>query len=646
MSSSSDEGETFQLRNHDLDDTDDERPQKRRKTAGRPLWSKGVGFVSSSSATQDTIEGQQEDAEDSDVDDERPTMGSMGGFRGAFNLGEYSEEMQRDPSPPPSMNQQPQKPIGTSRSAFGPGGNLNKNSFAARMMAKQGYVEGQGLGRHGQGISAPIESKVLQSRAGLGAGSGTPEPPRKDKKPKDRSSKPSTSGTSTPRTKAPPKTKYTVAAIESRGLHVPDSLKSVIIDATGTENKTISSLSASGFSTPTRELSPAAREKSKIAARYKLQLSAYAESWDSAKAEEKWLNDEEAQLRATVDLYREEEQRISDLIITFERVTADDSAQARTWEEVITRLQAIQSTYKSSVEELGLSPLAISALKPAFRTALAEWDPFANPSHVASSLESLPQLLQLQKLGSTHPRKRSTPFESLLLQHWYPYIRSTFQHEWSIYDPEPATNLLTAWTPLLPVWLQRKFLSELIMPRLIDGVRRFPRRVDPNAAPGVSTPPTQRNRKTNAPDLHAWLFDWWTLLSSQDLNLELFPELRSLVKSKISADVWPLWKPLLGSTAATKPQAAKPAPVSVTAQAPDEEPSFRDIVETWAAEHDLLLRSTGTADSLGRLLYRLVDVGGKGKGLKVYLLDDVVYDATGDPWDLDDELVGMARTGN
>lgn len=642
MSSSSDEGEPFQLRDYDQA-TDDERPNKRRKTGGRPLWGKGIGFVSSAATVQDEPDQEDED----DPDDERPTMGlgsgSLGGLRSTFNIGEYAEQREREESPPPIMGQQtPAKPIGAGQSAFGPGGKMNQNSFAARMMAKQGYVEGQGLGKHGQGIATAIKAVGTEKRQGLGTGTKSAEPTRKGKRNKEKSSKPSTPGSSTPRLKAPPKTKYTVAAIESRGLHVPDAVKSIIIDATGAENKTVDSISGSGFSTPAYG-TPPATEQSKAAARIKMSLTAYAQSWDASKEDEERLAIEETQVGASIALHDEEQQKYSDLITAFERVTADDSASPRSWDEVVKRLTTIQADYEPYVTDLDLPTLAVSCIEPPFRTALVDWDPFTEPTLLVSSLQSMSSLLQLSKLKSTHPRKRTTPVETLLLQYWYPHVRSAFQHSWSIYDPLPATTLLQYWEPLIPAWLTTKLLAELVIPRLLEGVRRFPKRAEQPSltANGTSTP----GRKSSAPDLHAWLFDWWSLLSSSTLALELFPELRSAVKSKVTADVWPMWKPLLGSS---KPKpAALPSTTPVRpAAAPaakEEEASFKEYVEEWCAENDLLLQNTGKSDALGRLLYRLVDVSGRGKGLRVYFEDDLVVDEDGEPWSLDEGLVGRIQ---
>ncbi|KPI40765.1 Tuftelin-interacting protein 11 [Cyphellophora attinorum] len=607
MSSSDEaEGETFQLRDYDQD-TDDERPNKRRKTAAKPLWSKGMSFVSSTVSA--AIEGNNEEDEDEqDVDDERPTMGSMGGFRSAFNIGEYSADASESSPAPGNEAPTPQQPIGAGRSAFGPGGKMNKNSFAARMMAKHGYVEGQGLGKDRQGISAPIQVQLLQSRAGLGQGSG-PAPPRQQKQNNDKASKPSTPGASTPRVKAPPKPKYTIAAIESRGLHVPEAMKSIIIDATGAETRTISSVSASGFSTPVREQSPGTIERSKASARIKLQLSAYAEAWDAAKEAESRLDDEESQLATSIALHEEEEQRFRDLITTFERVTADDSAQQRSWGDVVARLLVIQDTYAPYIEDLDLPELAISCLEPAFRSAILDWSPLNQPGHFVDSLQSLSSLLQIPKIQASHPRKRTTPYETLLLQHWYPYVRGAVQHEWSIYDPLPLVTLLDNWKPCLPPWLVTKLCGEIILPRLIEGVHRFPKRAAEQHSTSTLTDGTSTPKRLPAPDLHAWLFDWWSLLSDPDFDLELFPELRSAAQ----------------------------------AHADSAEPSYRELVDAWCTENDLLLQNTGRSDALGRLLYRLVDVTGKGKGSLVYIADDVLFDGDGKPWMLDDDLMHRVR---
>lgn len=641
MSSSSDDGEQFRLRVSD-EDTEDERPSKRRRTV-KTLRGRGIGFVSSTAPPKDDAE---ETEDEGDIDNERPTMG---GFNTYFNIGEFSGQTRRDDSPPPSMETQ-QKAQPSGPSAFGRGGKIQKNSFAARMMAKQGYVEGQGLGKGGQGITAPIQAQGTTNRAGLGTGSSAPEPTRKKTKEKGISSGHSTPATSTPKIKQRPRRKYTLAAIESRGLHVPEAMKSVIIDATAANHIHVSSVS--GLSTPTLEYSPGseASKATRAKRRVKMQVQAYAEAWDATKEQETRLDDEETQHEAALKLHDEEAQKYQDLISAFERVSADDSSHPRQWQDIVGRLRSIQEQYSDHISELDLPSLAVSCLESPLRALLIDWDPLthAAPDDLIQSLQSLTALLSIAKSNHIgHPRKRTTSYESLLLLHWYPIVLTKLK-SWSIYDPDPATSLIDTWQPLIPPWLLYKLLHEIILPKLIEAVHRFPKTVDRTTQANGTT-----SRRTSAPELHTWLFDWWSLLSSSHLELERFPELRSLVKSKLTSDTWPVWKPLLGSdrravthpsyssTSASrlKDQVSEPSTPAATV----EDISFKDIVEEWCTEHNLLLRSTNRSDEFGRLLYRLSDAERRSKGLLVYLLDDVVFSEDGVPYGLDEPLIEKAR---
>jgi tuftelin-interacting protein 11 len=101
-------------------------------------------------------------------------------------------------------------------------------------MAKMDYKEGQGLGASGQGIVNPIQAQALKTKAGLGIASANEEKPRKQiEKRKIKSS------TSRPIPRAPAKPK--LVTTEARGLALPNTFNSIIIDATGKEARTLSS---------------------------------------------------------------------------------------------------------------------------------------------------------------------------------------------------------------------------------------------------------------------------------------------------------------------------------------------------------------------------------------------------------------------
>jgi tuftelin-interacting protein 11 len=220
----------------------------------------------------------------------------------------------------------------------------------------------------------------------------------------------------------------------------------------------------------------------------------------------------------------------------------------------------------------------------------------------------------------------------LLVLHWFPRVRDAIRREWDVYDPDPATELITIWKPIIPAWLNAKVLGEAILPKLTSAVTTF--------RPG---------KKSKTPPLHSWLFDWWSMLDELGyLEPSADPSggagLKQLVKNKLDSESWPIWKPYLGHA---KSRPAASTPVASTPKQPvvlDDEISFREIVEEWCADVDLLLVSTREATDMGLPLYRLKDAGGRGAGLAIYLQNDVVYaNETGQPFGLDGELAKAAR---
>lgn len=653
------------------------RPNKRRKTAGSTtLRTRGLAFVQRTADGDNDGDNTEHDEpeEDEDDADARPSiglgMGSTADRSRAFGIGQYPGDVRmQSPSPDVGSSSEPEKKIGAGESAFGRAGKVNQNSFAARMMAKMGHKEGQGLGRSGQGIAAPIQAQKVQAGTGLGFGTDDDRPRQSTKSVKDKKLGALSGGPAVARLKAPPRKKYEVAAIESRGLHVPDALKN-IIDATGHERKQLDDLS--GYSTPTSETPKPITVEQRKQTRLKQDLKLFADAWDGQVAEAEALDQELTQRQAEVEHYDKQTQLFRDLISSFERVAVDEVYIARPFDQVVVQLQQIQRSYPEYITPLELSDLAVAALVQPVQAYLSDCDlehDLLNISSLVSHLQSLSPLIDLDRTIRSRHQRRTTLLESLLLQTVYPKIRTYLRSEWHPYDPIPAISLLeTLYPSLLPPWMMYKLLEEIVVPRLLDKIRKFKSKRSTSS----------RVHSANTPDLHLWLFDWWVLLET--LDVESFHALKVEIKSKVRFDesAWPKWEHLLGrsvnsnnkrdkkagiitatatATADTSTAANTPQP-----QADDEadEITFKDILEEWCAENELVVQNTGQSDELGRRLQRLTlagDGGGgssnsngigkvRGRGMLVYIQNDVVFDAsTDDPYGLDGELVDRVKGG-
>ncbi|KAL8945983.1 MAG: hypothetical protein Q9183_007970, partial [Haloplaca sp. 2 TL-2023] len=195
------------------------------------------------------------------------------------------------------------------------------SSFGARMLAKQGYVEGQGLGAKGQGRLAPVQVSLRPTGAGLGAvrektkqakeeekreaafsGKVIEDSSEEERKRKKEFKKKRASGmgaaTSTP---VRPRTQYrTAAEIEAstEGLEIPNVLKS-IIDATGSETRLLTS--TAGLMSTYNSMIAGETEAVKIARRARRELEGFADEWETLSEQRNMLEAQEIELVQEMD---------------------------------------------------------------------------------------------------------------------------------------------------------------------------------------------------------------------------------------------------------------------------------------------------------------------------------------------------------
>lgn len=466
----------------------------------------------------------------------------------------------------------------------------NPNSFAARMMAKMGHVEGQGLGASGKGRLAPIDVQLRPQGAGLGAvkektkqakeeekreaafrgelldDSEEEEKKRRKRLKEKRTARISGAGI----TPARPKTKYrTATEIEAAadGLDVPNVLKS-IIDATGSEMKLLNG--TAGLMTSYSTMVPSQTEAEKLARRARRDLEAFAEEWETLAERKKYFEIQESQMATEIVEEEAESKKIEGVLgavqdlqhLSLGTSTADSLLSP--WEEITAKLEAMQLVYEGDIESSALQEIAVAAIHPLFKLAMSDWEPLQEPLHLIPYLQRLSHVLGVKppstntelafqnSVSYTKPQSKSTTaYETMLYTLWLPPVRSAITNDWEPHDPDPLLALITSWQPLLPSFVLISLIDNLIVPRLTTALQAWsPLRI------------SKKYRSTSSNQLppDSYIFPWLQYLSSYHTSPTSSTGLLSNIRQKLKSilSTYPLekppptgitaWKPILDST--------------------------------------------------------------------------------------------------
>jgi len=592
-------------------ESEDDGPGKRWKK--KTLRGKGMAFVSTGQKTlddeddeddEDEEEDDNEDVDMKDAEEDAPKVGLGLGFGASRGLGfqtstpnkpKASEFGRNTPlgkgfvpssAATPILREDANVEVSTPkqkwRSAFDTpaSGNSGKTkskpmSFGEKMMAKQGWEKGKGLGKEGQGRTGIIETQLRPQGAGLGAvrekGKQEKEEEKRqailkgekyedsdEERAKKKTRRPKISGTgsssgmSTPK-RAKPKFR-TIQEIEKEapGLEIPDTFAS-ILDMTGPGKKLL--MSTSGLMTPTAgSESLEQAESRKLTRRAQSDMSAFVEEWKSLQERKAYNELQALEQRQGIEAAKQGLEQVREFAKAVKIITACQLSGNTEWEPIYQALLSVtdDSTIDNNESPAGvpgtaiagvarginlnmiqysdiISNIAIAAVHPFLRKFAQNWRPLEDPNmgNIAPSLLKIRHVL-----GVDEPRARpkaTTPYETMIHQIIFPKIASAVTQSWDVHDPTPLLTLLDVWKDLLPAFVRSQIIDQAVVNKLNDAVSNWkPRKSRPRELP------------------HLWLFPWLQYLSPHHADPESKTGLVTDVKRKFRQliDSWDFSKGL------------------------------------------------------------------------------------------------------
>jgi len=380
------------------------------------------------------------------------------------------------------------------------------NSFGARLLAKQGWQAGKGLGIAEDGRAVPIAAGVHLRGAGIGKGVRTEDSKREARRNGEKFSDDEEEGEKArrrgkgkkggqpgqakqePREDSWKKQKKVKVRVEHKTYEqlvaeAADSAPGVglVLDARGGDLKEVHSMSNLSLSswTPTSDATqlPELRHNLRLIVDIaKGDVEALAREGKSVNERRKWAVREEQLARAKID---ETEKRINrltkvqELVKTISTLAAQQSAQEHpSLAPLADSFNSLLNEYSAEYASEQLDEVVVGAIAQVMRRPFSDWEPFDPSSDILlSSLKSWKRAYNLST--EANPNRQMTAWESVLWNLWLPKVRSTINNDWDALHPRAAIHLIESWEPILPAFIRDNILDQLVLPKVRKAVEEW-----------------------------------------------------------------------------------------------------------------------------------------------------------------------------
>ena len=541
------------------DDDPDARPSfsgSSSRRGGKADYSAPVGFVSAGfkktakEEAEDLANSKGKDEQDSDPDADdtfssglgfKPKKSKKKSLKPEMVGGQFAGMRKSGYSQPVSLGK-----------GFGDWEKYTKG-IGAKLLLKQGYEPGKGLGKNLQGRSQIVEAHLRKGRGAIGAygkEGGRPKEQKPDSEEEEeeqfqeqlhqwkRVGKGQTK-----------KVKYVyksadqiledgkwrqVSSAGAGGMGGSgEAAKVKIIDMTGKEQRVLSSYHAIGAQKmrPEDEMNELDSKDEAAAKKINFDLPELRHNIDLLldQCEEEListdralkhhqnkievLQNEEEKLAILLDKEKKEMNTMKALLELVEELESRHQKGDMDLETARTMIESMEKKYPEEYRGLELPYVAMTIVVPLLKSQLQSWSCLDKPHLHLDEFIKWQQLLQLIEYDGPKQPDPMDPYHSLLWECFMPIVRQSIT-AWNPKHPDPLIKFLDVWSHVLPRWMKNNIQQHILLPKLQAAVELWDPRTDPVP-------------------IHSWLHPWLMTLGDQ---LEIvYPSIRMKLASALTA---------------------------------------------------------------------------------------------------------------